>query len=149
MSFRFSKLHIGGILALIHKLTDALGCGFPRNDLCGTGISCGATFCKVNTVLGIPHRKLAIIRFDTGTTVIFLFEQFCNFFNRLLLLKSGGNHHSCIFGVARKTEYIINIALGKRKSEGCRFYTLRFVYDSDLLLFCREQPNIKEGKLFA
>ena len=103
----------------------------------------------MNPVLGIPPRKLAIIGLNTGSAVILLFEQFRDFFNRLLLLKSGGNHYSCIFGVARQTEHIVNIALGKRKSEGCRFYTLRFIYDSDLLLFCREKSNIKEGELSA
>ena len=103
----------------------------------------------MNTVLSIPYRELAVIGLNTGSAVIFLFEQFRDFFNRLLLLKSGGNHHSCIIGVARQTEYIVNIVLGKRKSEVCRTCTLRFVYNSYLLLFCREQPNIKEGKLFA
>ena len=149
VQFSLSKLYIGGKLTLIHKLTDTLGCGFPQNDLCGTGISCGATFCKANAVLGIPHRKLTVIRFDTGTAVIFLFEQRHDFVHRLLLLESGSYIHSCILGVAGAAEHIVNIVLGKRKSEGCRFYTLRFVYDSNLLLLCREQPNIKEGKLFA
>ena len=81
--------------------------------------------------------------------MIFLFEQLCDFFCGLLLLEGSGNRHSCILGVACQTEHIVNVILGKRKSEGCRFYTLRFVYDSDLLLFCWEQPNIKEGELSA
>ena len=133
-----AKRHIGGKLTLIHKLTDTLGGGLPRNDLCGTGISCGSTFCKVNTVLGILYRELAVIRLDTSTAVIFLFEQFGDLFHRLPLLERGGYIHSCMLGIAGETEHIVNIALGKRKSEGCRFYTLRFIYDSNLLLFCRE-----------
>ena len=101
----------------------------------------------MNTVFGIPYRELAVIGLNTGSAVILLFEQFRDFFNRLLLLKSGGNHYSCIFGVARQTEYIVNIALGKRKSGWV--YTLRFIYNSYLLLFCREKSNIKEGELSA
>ena len=79
--------------------------------------------------------------------MIFLFEQFRDFFHRLLLLKSGSYIHSCMLGIAGETEYIVNIALGKRKSGWV--YTLRFVYNSYLLLFCREKSNIKEGELSA
>ena len=143
MSLGFCKLHVGSVFAVLHELSDTLCSSLPRNDLCRGLISCGATFCKVHTVLRIPYGELAVIGLDTGTAVIFLFEQFCDFFHRLLLLESGGNHHSCVLGVACQTEHIVNIVLGKRKSEGCRSYTLRFVYDSDLLLFCWEQLNVK------
>ena len=138
VSFGFYKLHVGSVFAALHKLTDTLCSSLPRNHLCRSLISCGATFCKVNTVLRIPHGELSIIGLETGTAVIFLFEQFYDFFHRLLLLESGRNHHSRVLGVACQTEHIVNIILGKRKSEGCRSYTLRFINDSDLLLFCWE-----------
>ena len=60
VKFRLGKLYIGGILALVHKLTDALGGSIPGYDLCGSCISCGATFCKVDAVLCIPYGKLAV-----------------------------------------------------------------------------------------
>ena len=34
VKFSLGKLHVGGVLALIHKLTDTLGSSFPRYDLC-------------------------------------------------------------------------------------------------------------------
>ena len=143
VSFGFYKLHVGSVFAVLHELTDTLCSSLPRNHLRRGLISCSATFCKVNTVLRIPHGELAVIGLDTGTAVIFLFEQFYDFFHRLLLLESGGNHHSRILGVACQTEHIVNIILGKRKSEGCRSYTLRFINEGYLFLFCREQPLVK------
>ena len=149
VSLGFYKLHIGSVFAVLHELSDTLCSSLPRNHLRRSLISCGSTFCKVNTVLRIPYGELAVIGLDTGTAMIFLFEQVNDFVHWFLLLESGSNHHSCILGIACQTEYIVNIVLGKRKSEGCRSYTLRFVYDSDLLLFCWEQPNVKEGELVA
>ena len=145
----FNKLHIGSVLAVLQKLPDTLCGAFPRYNLCCPHIPCSSSFRKVDTVLGIPNGKLAVIGLDAGSTMIFLFEQVCDFFHRLLLLKSGGNHHSRVLGVARQTEHIVNIILGKRKSEGCRFYTLRFINESYLFLFGWNQPHIKEGKLTA
>lgn len=53
-----------------------------------------------------------------------------------------------MLGVACKTEHIVNIVLGKRKSEGCKSYTLRFIYNGNLLLFCGNQSKIEQGELF-
>ena len=52
-----------------------------------------------------------------------------------------------MLGVACETEHIVNIVLGKRKSEGCRSYTLRFINEGYLFLFSWEQPLVKEGEL--
>ena len=86
-------------------------------------------------------------RLDTGPAVVFSLKQGGDFFLRLLLLESGGNDHACMLRIAGKAQHIVNIILSKRKSEGCTVYTLRFLYDCDLLLFRRNQPNIKEGEL--
>ena len=96
VKLRFGKLHIGGVLALIHKLTDTL-CGIlPRDDLCRLGISRRSAFGKVNTVLCIPYRELTTLGLQACAAVIFLFEQRYDFIHRLLFLESRSYIHSCV-----------------------------------------------------
>ena len=86
-----------------------------------------------------------MVGFETGSAVIFLTQPCCDFFNGFLLLKFRYDCQPGIFRIAPKTEHMVDIFLDKRKSEGCRSYTLRFVNSAYLLLFCGEYRQIKEG----
>lgn len=44
-----------------------------------------------------------------------------------------------MFGVAAKAQEVVDLLLGKRKSEGCVGNTLRFIYKGDLLRLCGEE----------
>ena len=98
----------------------------------------------MDTILGIPHGELTVVGFETGSTVILLAQPCCDFANGFLFLKFRYDCHPGIFRIASKTEHMVDILLGKRKSEGCRSYTLRFVNLVYLLLFCGEYRQIKE-----
>ena len=86
-----------------------------------------------------------MVGFETCSAVVFLAQPCCDFFNGFLLLEFRYDCQPGIFRIAPKTEYMVDIFLGKRKSEGCRSYTLRFVNLVYLLLFCGEYRQIKEG----
>ena len=61
VSLGFRKLHIRGISAVLHELTNTLSGILPGNYLCCFCISCGTTFCKMNPVLSIPNGELATL----------------------------------------------------------------------------------------
>ena len=86
-----------------------------------------------------------MIGFETCASMIFLAQSCRDFFNGFLLLKLRYDCQPGIFRIAPETEYMVDILLGKRKSEGCRSYTLRFVNLVYLLLFCGEYRQIKES----
>ena len=66
-------------------------------------------------------------------------------FHRFLLLKLCHYNTSRVLLIAAKSQHMIDVFLCKRKSE--ESYTLRFIYEVDLLLFRGEQSCIKQGYL--
>lgn len=75
ISFRFGKLHIGGVLSFLQKFSNALGGGFPRHDLGRLHIPRRSPFGKVEAILVVPHRKLTVGGFQAGTAVIFPLQK--------------------------------------------------------------------------
>ena len=71
----FHDLHIGGILAHLHELTDALGCGLPGDYLCRSGVTGAAPLCQMDTILTIPSGELTMVGFETGTADILLLKS--------------------------------------------------------------------------
>ena len=61
VSLGFRKLHIRGISAVLHELSNTLSSILPGNYLCCFCISCGTTFRKMNPVLPIPNGELATL----------------------------------------------------------------------------------------
>ena len=86
-----------------------------------------------------------MLGFETCASMLFFAQSCRDFFNGFLLLEFRYDCQPGIFRIAPKTEHLVDIFLGKGKSEGCSSYTLRFVNLVYLLLFCGEYCQIKEG----
>ena len=71
----FHDLHIGGVLAHLHELTDALGSSLPGDYLCRSGVTGAAPLCQMDTILTIPSGELTMVGFETGTADILLLKS--------------------------------------------------------------------------
>ena len=145
----FHDLHIGGVLAHLHELTDALGCGLPGDYLCRSGVTGAAPLCKMDTILTIPSGELTMVGLETGTADILFLKSSRNLCHGLLLFEFRSHNPAGIAVIAAHTEHKVDILLEKRKSEGCRHYTLRFINEGHLLLLRWEHSHVKQRQLLT
>ena len=149
IAFGFNDFHVGGVLTCFHELTNTFCCSFPGDHLCCLCIPGTSALGKVNTIFGIPCGNLTVFRLETGTAMELSLQDRSDFLNGFLLLKLRGNNTSGVPLIASQSEHMVNVILCKRKSEGCRTYTLRFVNEGHLLLFRGEHCHIKQCHLFS
>ncbi len=83
----------------------------------------------MNTVLGVPSRKIVNLALDAVAAVVNAFQKFSVTLQTLVFAKLGYDFHSRVGGIRADTEQILNVKIGYRKSEGQFVIALRFVYD--------------------
>ena len=92
----------------------------------------------MNAVLSKPRAHSAVIRDEAAASDILTTEKASDIVRRFQHHILCGDTLTAIVIVAAKPENMVYILLGKRKSEGCRFYTLRFINEGYLFLFTWE-----------
>ena len=93
----------------------------------------------MNAIFGIPRADALITDFDAVAAIKQIFEVFRIFFHGLLLGKLCGNLFAVMVCIASKAQELVDLILGKRKSEGRFCYALRLCDVLDLFCFRGEE----------
>ena len=124
---------------MFHEHPDTLGGFIPRDNLSRRDEASTAATGKVNAVLGLPCGDISVIGLEPEAAVKLRSEELGDFFGGLLLHILCGDTHTAAVRIAAKAQKMVDIRLGKRKSEGRLLYALRFIYQGNLLLFRGEK----------
>ena len=93
----------------------------------------------MDAILGIPCADARITDFYAIAAIKQIFEVFRIFFHGLLLGKLCGNLFAVMVCIASKAQEMVDLILGKRKSEGRFCYALRLCDGLDLFRFRGEE----------
>ena len=136
---RLCKLHVGHKAAIRQHGVNSCSGILPGDYLCSSAVPRRRPVRKVQTVIGIPDRQFSGASIQPIAAAISPSQERGLFRHWLILGKLCGNYHACIVCIASETEQIVDVLIGKRKSEGLFIKALRLFDLCDLFCFCGKQ----------
>ena len=137
--FCFRQFDVGSKLTSFQKLTNPLCGSRPGNHLGRPVIPGRFSMGQADALLVVPYGHAT----NAIASVVEPLQIGSNFFGGFLLFKCSHNPLPLPDGIATQTQDVINLFLGKGKSGGCRFCTLRFCNGFNLFRLCGEEGKLR------